>query len=206
MVTKHSKAVCIRRDSKMSTYYKHQKKETIDVPYSFRCEQCMKDSGALTATISGMQAEINSNFKNLNDKNQKKLNEMAHANLVREVKDAYQKATERQIYSKAFKDECPHCHKPQSWAISGAKNEMFSTPIVLVILGIIIGAGCYFFSGVENNLTIAIAAVGIFFVLALGSLIVNIVKIESKKKKTSASIQKNLPVIEWNAVQRILNE
>ena len=83
---------------------------------------------------------------------------------------------------------------------------MFSTPIVLVILGIIIGAGCYFFSGVENNLTIAIAAVGIFFVLALGSLIVNIVKIESKKKKTSASIQKNLPVIEWNAVQRILNE
>ncbi|MEY8322709.1 hypothetical protein AALB47_02185 [Lachnospiraceae bacterium 54-11] len=108
----------------MSSYYRHHKRESIDVPYSFRCEQCMQDSGPLNATISGMQAEVNSNFKNLNEKNQKKLDEMAHRNLVNEVKEAYQKATEKQIYVKAFKDECPHCHKPQSWAVSGAKDEI----------------------------------------------------------------------------------
>ena len=49
----------------MGSYYKHKKKETIDVSYSFRCEQCMKESGTLKATISGMEAEINSNYKTL---------------------------------------------------------------------------------------------------------------------------------------------
>lgn len=190
----------------MGSYYKHKKTETIDVPYSFRCEQCMKDSGPLKAAISGMQAEINSNFKNLNDKKTQKLNEMAHANLVTAVKEAHRNATEKQIYSSAFKDDCPHCHKPQSWAISGAKNNMFNTPIVCVILGIILGAGCYFFAEVENSTTIAIAVAGICFVLAAGSLVVNIIKIESKKKQTSTSLQKNVPVIEWSAVQHILNE
>ena len=78
----------------------------------------MKDSGTLTATISGMEAEINSNYKQLEAKKQKKLDEHAHQNLVRAAKEAYTNATEKQIYSKAFKDECPHCHKPQSWAVS----------------------------------------------------------------------------------------
>lgn len=190
----------------MGTYYKHTQTETINVPYSFRCEQCMNDSGMLEATISGAEAELNSNFKNLSEKEQKKLKEMAHAHLVKAVKNAYLNATEKQIYCTAFKDECPHCHKPQSWAISGVKNEMFSTPIVCVMIGIILGVGCYFFSGVENNMTIAIAAAGICFVLAAGSLILNITKLGNKKKQTSSSLQKNVPVIEWSTVQNILNE
>ena len=190
----------------MGSYYKHTKTETIDVPYSFQCEQCMKESGTRKATISGMKAEINSNFKTLNDKKQQQLNEMAHANLVRAVKEAHSNATQKQIYSLDFKDECPYCHKPQSWAISGAKNEMFSTPIVCVILGIIIGAGCYFFSGVENNLTIALAAAGICFALAVGSLVLNIANIEKKKRQISPSARKNLPVIAWDSVQNILQE
>ena len=146
----------------MSTYYKHTKKETADVPFTFRCEQCMKESGTLKATISGMEAEINSNYKTLDDKKQNKLNEMAHNNLVSAVKEAYSNATGKHIFVKAFKDECPHCHKPQTWGISGIQNDMFGTPIVCVILGIILGAGCYFFSGVENNLMIAVAAAGIY--------------------------------------------
>jgi len=166
----------------------------------------MKDSGPLKATISGMEAEINSNYRELEYNKQQKLNELAHKNLVSAVKEAHKNATEKQIYNKAFKDECPHCHKPQSWAVSGLKDEMFSTPIVLIILGIIIGAGCYFFSGVDNAMTIAIVAAGFFFVLAVGSFILNMIKIGNKKKKTASVSQKNVPVIEWNAVQHILNE
>lgn len=188
----------------MGTYYKHKRTESVDVPYSFRCEQCMQDSGPLTATISA-QAELNSNFKNLNEKKQEKLRETAHENLVREVREAHKNAEEKQIYCKAFKDECPHCHKPQSWAISGAKNDMFNTPIVCVILGIIIGAGCYFFSGVENAMTIALAAFGICCVIALAVLVHNMIKISGKKKQTSTAIQQNTPVIEWRAVQNILD-
>ena len=138
----------------MGTYYKHRKTESIKVPYSFRCEQCMKESGPLTATISGMEATINSNFKNLDEKREQKLGKMAHENLVSAVKEAHQNATGKNIYVKAFKDECPHCHKPQSWAVSG----------------------------------------------------LNVIKVSSKKKQTSTATQKNTPVIEWSAVQNILNE
>lgn len=190
----------------MGTYYKHTKTETVDVPYSFRCEQCMQDSGTLKATITGCRAEVNTNFKELNDKNQQKLDEMAHTYLVKEVKKTYTNVTEKQIYSKAFKDKCPHCQKPQSWAISGVKNDMFSTPIVCIIIGIILGVGCYFFTGVENNLMIAIAVAGICFVLAIGSLIVNIIKLQTKKTQTSASVQQNTPVIDWGEIQDLLNE
>lgn len=190
----------------MGTYYKHKRTETIDVPYSFRCEQCMQDSGPLTATITGTEAVINSNFKNLNEKKQEKLKVMAHANLVATVKRAHSDAEEKQIYDKAFKDECPHCHKPQSWAVSKMKKDAFDTPLVCIILGIILGAGCYFFSGVENALTIALAVAGICLVIAVVIYIVNLVKIGNKKKATSGAVQNNTPVIEWRAVQNILDE
>ena len=190
----------------MSTYYKHTKTETVEVPYSFRCEQCLKDSGPLHAIISGAQAEMNSNFKKLDDRKQQKLEDMAHTNLVKAVKSACTDATEKQLYSKAFRDECPHCHKPQSWAVSGLKKERYSTPIVCLILGVILGIGCYFCIETENRLTIALAAAGICLILAVGSFIFNSIKIANKQRKTSDSLQKNLPVIEWNAVQHILNE
>lgn len=190
----------------MGTYYKHTKTEKVDVPYSFRCEQCMKDSGPMVAVVCGMEAEINSNFKKLDDKKQQKLNEMAHEKLVRAVKDAHRNATEKQIYVKAFKDQCPFCGKPQSWAVSGIKDEMFSTPIVCVIVGLIFAAGCYFFSGVDNNLMIALIVAGIGLAAGAGSLLFNIIKVERKKKQTSMVVQKNVPVIEWDAVQYLLNE
>ena len=190
----------------MGTYYRHRKTETIDVPYSFRCEQCMKDSGALTATILGMEAEINSNYKQLEAKKQKILDEHAHQNLVRAAKEAYTNATEKQIYSKAFKDECPHCHKPQSWAVSGIKDELFTNPIVSALVGIIAGAACYFVADVEEKLIIALACAGIGIAVGAVFLILNVVKMQNKKKQTASATQKNKPVIEWTAIQHILNE
>lgn len=190
----------------MGTYYKHKKTETIDVPYSFKCEQCMKDSGPLKATIKGMEAEVNSNYKDLEYNKQQNLNEMAHKNLVSEVKGAYKNATEKNIFHKAFRDECPHCHKPQSWAVSGIKDDMFGNSIVSLIVGLIVAAGCYFFSGVENAMMIAIAAFGISVAVAVVFLVVNIAKLSSKKKQTANVTQKNVPVIEWGAVQNLLDE
>lgn len=190
----------------MGTYYTHTKNASIDVPYSFKCEQCMKDSGMLIATITA-QAEINSNFKKLEDKKVEKLNEMAHTNLVREVKNAQRNANEKHIYAKSFKDECPYCRKPQSWALGAMKKDMFSTPIVCVILGLIVAAGCYLFreeAGVNMTVVIAVAAIGL--AAGLISLIVNIIKIGAKKKQVSTAGQKNLPNIEWSAVQNLLNE
>ncbi len=190
----------------MSSYYKHTKTESVDVPYSFCCEQCMKDSGPLKATVSGVEATVNSNFKTLNEKQQKKLNELAHTYLVKEVKETYRNVTEKQIYSKSFKDECPHCHKPQSWAVSGLKDGMFITPIAFVVVGLILGAGCYFFTEVANRMMIALILGGICFALAAGSLLLSIIKIQQKKKQTASVTQKNVPVIDWGAVKYILLE
>ena len=99
----------------------------------------MKESGTLQATIVGDQAEVNSSFRNLSESNQERLDNLAHKYLVQAVKKAHTNATEKQIFVKAFKDECPHCHKPQSWAVSNAKKEMFTWPVVIVIAGIIAG-------------------------------------------------------------------
>lgn len=190
----------------MGTYYKHRKTESIDVPYSFKCEQCMKDSGPLKATIKGMEAEVNSNYKELDYNRQQNLNAKAHNNLVAAVKTAHINATQKQIYDKAFKDECPHCHKPQSWAVSGLKDDMFTVPIAALIVGLIFAAGCYFFSGVDNNLQIAIGVGGIGLAAAVVTLLWNIMKISSKKRKTATANQKMVPVIDWSAVQNLLNE
>lgn len=191
----------------MGTYYKHTKTESVDVPYSFRCEQCFKDSGTQTATIRGAQAVINSNFKHLDEDRQQKLADTAHSNLVKAVKKAYQDATEKQLYSTDFLDECPYCHAPQSWAIGGAKKDLFTSPLIFAVVGVILGVVGYFaMDAEEGRLTIALVLLGICLVLAAGSLIFNLVKYEKKKKRTSSALQQYTPVIEWSAVQHILRE
>ena len=189
----------------MSTYYKHKRTASVDIPYSFTCEQCMKDSGTLSATIE-VDATINSNHRELEANKDEKLKNNVHAKLVREVKSAHQNATENQIFIKAFKDKCPHCQQPQSWAVSGLKDDMFTWPIALVIIGVVVGLGCYFFTEVENNMMIAIITAGVCFALAIATLIFNMLRISNKKKKTSTSLQKNVPVIDWGAVSNLLNE
>ena len=190
----------------MPSYYKHKKKESIDVPYSFCCEQCMQDSGMLTATIVGSTAEINDPYRQLNSKKQQKLDEKAHAYLVSAVKEAYNNATNKKVYSTVFKDECPHCHKPQSWGLTGLKDEMYLWPSAWAIVGIILGVGYYFFGGNNNNLPGALLAGGVCFALAVGMYVWNMVKISNKKKQVSSASQQNEPDIIWDAVRHIIDE
>ena len=46
----------------MSTYYRHRRTEQTKVPYSFRCEQCMQESGLMLAKIAGMEVTMSSNY------------------------------------------------------------------------------------------------------------------------------------------------
>ena len=85
----------------MGSYYKHTQTQSIKVPYSFRCEQCLRDSGMLEAVITG-SANLNTHSKVLLDREQAKLSQLAHAALVREVQSVHREATQKQVYAAAF--------------------------------------------------------------------------------------------------------
>ena len=193
----------------MGTYYRHTRSEKAEVLYSFQCEQCGKNSGPLRAVINGTEATENSNFKTLSPERDEKLRQRAHENLVREIKEIHKDAVENKIFSTDFHDQCPHCHQPQSWAVSGLKKKMFQNPIVCLIVGAIfgvIGVLAHYFTDMEY-VTLPVAA-GIFavgVVAAAGCLAWNVIKIQQKTKKT-ASGMRNLPEIDWSPVQSLLNE
>ena len=52
----------------------------------------------------------------------------------------------------------------------------------------------------------ALDAAGNYFEIGAGRLILIIVKIQNKKKQTATVVQKNVPVIEWDAVDYLLGE
>ena len=66
----------------MSTYYRHRRTEQTKVPYSFRCEQCMQESGLMLAKIAGMEVTMSSNYNVLTQAQDEKLKRKAHKNLV----------------------------------------------------------------------------------------------------------------------------
>ena len=186
----------------MSTYsyYRHTRTEQAEVPYTFRCEHCSKESGSMWAVILGT-AEEKSNFKTINEEHEKKLCERAQ--------ELHKNVVEKKIYPTDFKDVCPHCHQPQSWAVSGLRSKLFENPIVALCVGGFFGLiavlGHYFTDMDYLTLEVAFGIIGIGGAAALVLLIWNLIQLGIKTKKTS-SAQKNLPDINWAAVQNLLDE
>lgn len=196
----------------MGSYYKHTRTESAKVPYSFRCEQCMKDSGTLQATITGSEAVHNTMTKSLSAKEDGKLQEEAFQKLKNKLQETYENAEKKHIYGAEFKDICPHCGKPQSWAVANLKNKLFENSIVSIIVGLIFSVGSYFYIKSEPGrfneswqLGVPIGIMVVAAVIALGFLAFNIAKMNSKTKKTANVMQKNLPDIEWDAVEGMID-
>lgn len=191
------------------SYYRHTRTERAEVPYTFRCEHCSKESGSMWAVVLGT-AEEKSNFKTLNEEHNKKLCERAHKNLVMKVKELHKDVMEKKIYPLDFKDTCPHCHQPQSWAVSGLKAKLFENPIVALCVGAffsVVAVLGYYFGDMDYPVVWVaggIMAAGVAAALAL--LIWNLIRLGIKKKKASSGAQKNFPVINWAAVQGLLDE
>lgn len=186
-------------------YITRKATESIDVPYFFICEQCMRNSGPLNATIYAEARLKTLSFVGpLSSGQLQRLRGAAHANLVRTVKAARRDAEKKQIYCAAFYDVCPFCRSPQSWAIGAIKKDMFSIPAVLLMLGIIFGTGCYFLSGAENAKIIAIIMGAAFLAGAAGVLTVNILRVRKKQDQLTPVTKRNTPVIDWRSVQNIL--
>ncbi len=191
------------------TYYKHTRVEDVNVPYNFQCENCMKNSGDLQAHLVGSEATYNSNFKTISDERDQALKKQAHKNLVKKVKEAYKDA-ENEIYCTEFRDECPHCHKVQSWGVSGLKKQRFDTPKAILILGLLVTGvallGHYFSTSQDVPLSIAYGALGITVAGTILSFLWNVIKISRKRRSARANGARNKPNISWNKVQDLLSE
>lgn len=192
----------------MGSYYRHTRTESIGLPYSFRCEQCGQESGLRRATIVG-ESELNNYRKQLKDAEEDKLREKARANLAQKLQKLHQTVTEKQIIPTDFSDECPHCHQPQSWALTGMKKQMYEAPITYFAVGVFfaaLGLLAHYFMDLEYvTIPVAIGIVAVGAVVGLISLLRNVTKIRSKQQKTSSAMQGNWPVIEWESVQDLLN-
>ena len=186
-------------------YITRKATESIGVPYFFICEQCTKNSGPLSATICA-EARLRTLHLvgPLSSGQLRKLRGAAHANLVRTVKAVRRDAEKKQIYSDAFYDVCPYCRSSQSWAVGAMKKNMFSIPAVLLMLGLIFGAGCYFLSGAENAKIIAVIIGAAFLAGAAAVLAVNILRLRRKLDRLGPVAKRNNPVIDWRSVQNIL--
>ncbi len=193
----------------MSSYYLHTRTESAELPYSFQCEQCGQDSGVRRVTIIG-EAEEKNFRKQLNNAEEDRLHEKAHINLVQKVYEIHESVTQKQIIPTDFSDKCPHCQKPQSWALAGLKKKLFENPIVCLGVGAFFGVmGLIGRNFADMDYVTIPIIIGIFAagaVAALVTLLWNIIKIQSKVKNTSLSLQKRLPVIQWEAVQHLLDE
>ena len=192
----------------MGSYYKHKRSEKVNVYYSFQCEHCGKDSGPQKAVLIGMEATDNSNFKTLSQDREDKLRKRAHENLVQKVKETYKDA-EAKVFATEFHDPCPSCHQPQSWAVSGLKKKLFENPLVCLGVGAIFAViaviGHYFTDEEYMTLTLAAGIFAVGVVAAAGCLVWNLVKIQSKTKKTAVGMH-NFPVIDWSGVRELLDE
>lgn len=193
----------------MSSYYEHTKNETAEVPYSFQCEHCGKNSGPLRAVIKGPEATENSNFKTLSPNKEERLYKRAHENLVREIQRVHKDAVEKKIFSKDFHDQCPYCRQPQSWSVPFLKKNMFEYPVICLCVGAFVGllmvAVHYMDDTMNITLPMAAGVLGLGVVAAIACLLWNVVRFVIINKKTASSVVKNLPVIDWSPVQELLD-
>lgn len=192
----------------MATYYEHTMTEKAEVPYTFQCEHCFKDSGSLWAVVTG-KSYLRSNFNTLNEKQEERLRKDAHITVVSKVRALHKDVVENQIYPKDFNDDCPHCHKPQSWAVSNLKSKLFKNPIIALCVGAfcsLIALGESFDEKTHISLSSAAWIMAAGAAVALVLLIWNLARLNIKMKKTASGGRKNMPVIDWAAVQSLLDE
>lgn len=191
----------------MGSYYEHKRTESVKLPYSFKCEHCMNDSGLMWATVTGSGTK-DSHFKEVSEKSEEKMRKAAHKDLVRVIKRLQKDIVQKQEYTEIFTYECPHCGKPQSWGISIVKAEMFAGPLVFFLFGIFMGVGAFFTQEKGDSWRIPVS-VGLMAAGAIAAVVFlawNINKVNKEKKIMDMAVQKNLPVIQWEAVQYLLDE
>ncbi len=96
--------------------------------------------------------------------------------------------------------------------MANLKNKLFENSIVSVIVGLIFAVGSYFYIKSEPGrfeeswqLGVPIGIMAVAVLIAILLFAINMVKMSSKNKKTANVMQKNLPDIQWDAVEGMID-
>ena len=96
--------------------------------------------------------------------------------------------------------------------MANLKNKLFENSIVSVIVGLIFAVGSYFYIKSEPGrfeeswqLGVPIGIMAVAVLIAILLFAINIVKMFFFKQKTAYEMQKNLPDIQWDAVEGMID-
>lgn len=177
----------------MAVYFKHKHTVTQNIPYYFVCEQCHQDSGTLSAEFKAEASRELMTKRPLTSDEKTQLDQDATEKLKKQVHDAMEN-TKRAEISNRFKDTCPHCGKPQSWALKGMQHlpcsyaliGAFLTALLCIVINALGIASFSFGAGLIATLVIAMIA-----------MLVGFIQVGAKKARTKNVRQRELPKIQW---------
>lgn len=177
----------------MASYYEHKRTAKTVVTYQFVCEQCGGQSGAIAADFIE-EATRRTNYKQLPQQDNDVLCTQARERLANKLNTAKTDA-EKGKYCEEFKDECPHCGKPQSWAVGAKSYNMWVFSILFAIIG---GIACLVLNYSKWDITIPfmyglLIVVGLFLL----GMAVGYAGTFVKKMQTRNVAQKQAPTIFW---------
>ncbi len=180
----------------MGSYRKHILTLSKQIPYEFRCERCHQNSGELTAVFEGKSTETKYLLAKLSDEEKQQMRRGAENALNTAIQSARKNAEEKEEYSPEIKDKCPHCGKPQSWAVKGLER-----------LPRVYGLSCAFWTAllcITSNIahwfgfTIpVIVIVALTAIAGLTGMAVGYARVKVKKMKTRHTEDSQIPTIYW---------
>lgn len=181
----------------MSRYYKHTHTVTQNIPYMFKCEHCHQDSGTLTALFKAESTRNKMTKKDLKEQEKDQMNQEAMESLNKSLQKAQEDAKNEE-YGEIFSDKCPHCGKPQSWAIKGMSVLPSTYGVMTGFLALIICVGGNIFDLTSFSLFggLKFVVVSVLIGVAIG-----LIRIENKKRLTKNVNEKQVPRIDWSVIE-----
>ena len=177
----------------MAVYFKHTRTVTQNVPYQFFCEHCRQDSGPLAAEFKAEATRSLTTKRPLTEEEKAQLDQEAAGKLHQSIQKARRGAQE-EAFSESFKDKCPHCGKPQSWALKGMKHLPFSYALIGAFFTALICLSIHLFGIVSISFGTGMAAT---LAAALALMAVGFIRVGRKNVQTKNVQEKQLPNIIW---------
>lgn len=164
---------------------------TQNVPYTFRCEHCGKNSGTLVAEFQGKAVRAVIFPRKIKEHEKGPMYETA-TELLRRRLQRGQRDAEKEIFVPNFKDKCPHCGSAQSWSLKRMRYLPVSYGMKGAFLAALLCVNISFFGVITTGTALKIGVI-----IGLICMVVGFVRLGAKKFETKTVQEKHIPQIDW---------